>query len=81
MLRAAWSRYRLDFRFLAVTSRDSMRSKDTYYIKVWDDAKPDIYGIGEAALFRGLSHDDRPGYEGKLTEVCNHPDGDHSLAE
>ncbi len=81
MLRAAWNRYRLDFRFLAVTSRDSMRSKDTYYIKVWDDAKPDIYGIGEAALFRGLSHDDRPGYEGKLTEVCNHPDGDHSLAE
>lgn len=81
MLRAAWSRYRLDFRFLAVTSRDSMRSKDTYYIKVWDDATPDIYGIGEAALFRGLSHDDRPGYEAKLTEVCNHPDSDHSLVE
>ena len=69
MLRAAWSRYRIDFKFLAVTSRGSMRSKDTSYIKVWADADPGIYGIGEAALFRGLSHDDRPGYEAKLTEV------------
>lgn len=81
MLRAAWSRYRLDFRFLAVTSRDSMRNKDTYYIKIWDDADPATYGIGEAALFRGLSHDDRPGYEAKLAEVCAHPEGNHSLTE
>lgn len=51
-----------------------MRSKDTYYIKVWDEACPESYGIGEAALFRGLSADDRPGYEEKLSEVCRNID-------
>ena len=81
MLRAAWSRYRLDFRYLAVTSRDSMRHKDTYYIKVWDDRTPDVFGIGEAGLFRGLSCDDRPGYEEKLAATCADPAGCGDLSE
>lgn len=70
MLRAAWTRRRLDFRFEAITSRDRLRHKDTYYIKVWDTSDPDTFGIGEAGLFRGLSFDDRPGYEARLHEVC-----------
>lgn len=70
MLRAAWSRHRLDFRFEAVTSRDRLRWKDTYYIKVWDPTRPECFGLGEAALLRGLSADDRPGYEEMLGRVC-----------
>lgn len=69
-MEARWARRRLDFKFLAVTSREKLRQKDTYYIKVSDPSMPSVYGIGEAGLFRGLSCDDRPGYEEKLDEVC-----------
>ena len=59
----------MDFRFTAITSRDRMRKKDTYFIKIWD-SEPSCFGIGEAAMFKGLSCDDIPGYEDKLREVC-----------
>lgn len=73
MLRGAWCRYRLAFKFTARTSRETMTVKDTYYIKLWHDGAPERYGIGEAALFRGLSADDRPGYETMLARYCNDP--------
>ncbi len=69
-LKAAWCKYRLDFRFTAITSRERMRHKDTYFIKIYDAGAPATFGIGEAALFRGLSCDDRPDYEDRLSEVC-----------
>lgn len=68
-MKATWCKYQLDFRFLAITSREKMRKKDTYFIKVWD-GDPHTYGLGEAGLFRGLSCDDRPDYESKLHDVC-----------
>lgn len=70
MLNAAWSKYRLRFKFEARTSRASMLYKDTYFIKIWDDDAPDVVGIGECALFKGLSADDVPDYERKLSETC-----------
>lgn len=71
MMHAAWCRYRLDFKFTARTSRETMNWKDTYYIKVWDDADGDArFGIGECGLFRGLSCDDVPEYESMLDAVC-----------
>lgn len=70
-MRASWQKYRLDFRFTAITSRDSLTYKDTYYIKVWDERHPEVMGIGEAGLFRGLSCDDCPDYENVLTRACN----------
>ena len=73
-MKAAWQKYRLDFRFTAITSRDSLTTKDTYYIKVWDECQPEVVGIGEAALFRGLSCDDVPEYEQVLDDVCKHID-------
>lgn len=73
-MRASWERRTLHFRFTAITSRESMREKDTYFIKVWHEADPLIVGVGEAALFRGLSYDDRPDFEEKLSEVCSQID-------
>lgn len=70
-MKASWQKYRLDFRFTAITSRDRLTYKDTYYIKVWDENVPEVKGIGEAGLFRGLSCDDRPDYESLLTQVCS----------
>lgn len=68
-MRSAWCKYPLQFRFTARTSRETMRSKDTYYIKIWDDDAA-TFGIGECGLFRGLSCDDVPGYESMLDAVC-----------
>ncbi len=70
MLQAEYCSYRLDLRFEARTSRTSMHHKDTYFVKIYDDAEPEVYGIGECALFRGLSADDCSDYELRLEGVC-----------
>ena len=49
-----------------------MRVKETYYVKVWDTSNPSRAGIGECALFRGLSADDIPDYEQQLAQVCRY---------
>lgn len=52
-----------------------MRRKPTYFIRISD---PKIlnngFGIGEIALFHGLSSDDKPDFENKLTKVCENID-------
>lgn len=73
MLKAEWCRYRLDFRFLAKTSRDEMRFKDTYFVKIYEENRPDIYGLGEVALFKGLSAEDVPEFETVLSDACRRP--------
>ena len=70
MLFAAYSPYRLNLNFEAVTSRSRMTWKDTWFVKVWDDSDPDVVGWGECALFKGLSADDRSDYELCLGKVC-----------
>lgn len=75
MLRAEWCKYRLDFKFLAKTSRESMLYKDTYFVRLYDESSPEICGIGECGLFRGLSADDVAGYEDILSSVCRNPQG------
>lgn len=69
---AEWASYRLDFRFEARTSRESMRCKDTYFVRI-----PRLdglgYAYGECALFRGLSADDCPDYEARLSDACANP--------
>lgn len=69
-MKAAYCKYRLNFTFRAKTSREEMTYKDTYFIKIWDEEEPDVYGIGECALFKGLSSDDVPNYEDMLRDVC-----------
>ncbi len=48
MMRGEWRRYRLEFSFLAITSRERLSSKDTYFLRVWDDGRPGVYEIGRA---------------------------------
>lgn len=76
MLTAEWAPYCLHFHFEARTSRQTMHVKDTYFVRVYDPSRPDAgVGIGECALFRGLSADDRPDYEDMLAEACKDPLG------
>lgn len=70
MLRASYTRYLLGFKTPAGTSRGILTNKETFFIKLWEEEEPDRCGIGECALFRGLSAEDMPGYEKKLKEVC-----------
>lgn len=73
MLHAEWTRYRLDFRFTAKTSREEMHHKDTYFVRITDSDSPGIAGIGECALFKGLSADDVPEFENELSRLCRDP--------
>lgn len=69
-MRAEYKKYSLIFKEAAITSRNTLLAKDTYFIKVWDDENPTHFGVGEASLFRGLSAEDCPEYEEKLRKVC-----------
>lgn len=75
-LHARWMRYRLDFKFEARTSRSVMRHKDTYFVELTDDDLPGRRGIGECALFAGLSHEDDSVYESRLQTLCANPTQD-----
>lgn len=67
MIKANFKKYILNFKQASGTSRGVMRTKETFFIILRDNDKT---GIGECGLFRGLSADDVPEYENKLTWVC-----------
>lgn len=69
-MKAAYAKYRLDFIEPGGTSRGVLTHKDTYFLKIWDPEAPEHFGIGECALFKGLSVEDDETYEGKLQELC-----------
>lgn len=62
-------RYELVFKEAAGTSRGILNSKITYFIVIKEGVQT---GIGECALFKGLSADDREDYENTLNWTCNH---------
>lgn len=70
MLTAQYAPYRLMLKFDARTSRGSMTHKDTWLVKVFDDSEPEVAGLGECAVFHGLSADDVPDYEHRLALAC-----------
>lgn len=65
---ATYKKYTLKFKTTAKTSRDTLQTKETWFIVVKDNAGNT--GIGECAMFRGLSCDDTPEYEGVLKYAC-----------
>lgn len=69
MLTAVYTRHDLKFNFTAITSRQSMTVKETYFIKVTDLASG-YSGVGECAVFRGLGVDDTPLYESIVAGLC-----------
>lgn len=70
-MKASYCRYILNFKQPAITSRATMLEKETFFIKLWHEDCPDVYGIGECALFRGLSSDDTPDYSSILSDLCH----------
>jgi len=69
MLKADFKKYTLQFNFPAGTSRGILHQKDSRFIFL--SIENEKIGIGECGLLKGLSFDDRPGYEDKIKEVCS----------
>jgi len=66
-MKATFSKYILNFKIPAGTSRGILKTKETWFLKIEAAAK---HGIGECGMFRGLSIDDKPDFEEKLQWVC-----------
>ncbi|MDF2553351.1 MAG: menC [Chryseobacterium sp.] len=66
-MKAGYYRYLLKFKRPSGTSRGVLYEKETFILEISKDGKK---GIGECAIFRGLSFDDRPDYEEKLKWLC-----------
>ena len=68
-LQASFTKKVFHFNFTARTSRGRMTDRTSWFIKIWDEAKPSIFGIGECAPLPGLSIDSKPDYEEVLQHV------------
>ncbi len=66
-MKATYQKYILNFKNPSGTSRGVLNTKETWFLIVEQDCKK---GIGECGILRGLSADDRPDYEEKLTWTC-----------
>lgn len=62
----------LKFKRPAGTSRGVLTEKATYFIKIWDESNPLIFGIGECSPLKGLSIDysSEEAYEETLARTC-----------
>lgn len=69
-MRLAYTPYILRFHAPAITSRQTMTEKGTCLLKIYDENTPDRFGIGEAALFFGLSPEADSSYEYKVMELA-----------
>ena len=68
-MKASYKKHVLKFKRPGGTSRGILTEKETWFIIVEENGKK---GVGECGILRGLSIDDRAGYEEKLQWVCNH---------
>lgn len=64
---AEYFRYLLEFKRPSGTSRGVLYEKETFILEISESGNK---GVGECAVFRGLSFDDRPDYEDKLQWLC-----------
>lgn len=70
---ASQQKHTLQFHAPAKTSRDTLRTKDTWFLRLWSNDNPEIIGIGECSTIWGLSIESEEGFEDKLNEVCSNP--------
>ena len=68
-MRAVFQKYTLHFKFDAGTSRGVLRSKDSWFLKIFNENKPEIFGIGECGPLPGLSPDLHGDVEKEATDL------------
>ncbi|HXH17825.1 MAG TPA: o-succinylbenzoate synthase [Chitinophagales bacterium] len=62
---------RFYFKKPVITSRGTLRERQSWFIIIYHKENPEIRGIGECAPLKGLSIDDRPDFSARLREVCD----------
>ena len=72
-MEASYFRYLLQFKRPSGTSRGVLLDKETFILEISENGKK---GVGECAIFKGLSFDDRPDYEDKLKWLCENIEKD-----
>ncbi len=70
MLRAKYVKYILKFNHPSGTSRGVLYNKPSWFLKIWENKNPEIYGLGECAPIHGLSRESIINIEPKLNELC-----------
>jgi o-succinylbenzoate synthase len=75
-MKAQYFKYLLKFKRPGGTSRGVLLDKETFILEISENEKK---GIGECAIFRGLSYDDKPEYEEKLKWLCENINADTFL--
>jgi len=65
-IKASYCKHTLNFKFDAGTSRGILKTKDSFYIKLYDESNSSKFGIGEASPLKGLSIDFRYDFEAFL---------------
>ena len=76
MKKAHYFQHILNFKTPGGTSRGILKTKETFVLEITENDKK---GIGECALFRGLSCDDRPDYEQKLDWLVQNINEDQTI--
>ena len=70
MLRARWIERTLQPRFELGTSKGPITARTVWYLIAWNSERPEVMGIGEAALFPGHSKEFPADVRTKLLELC-----------
>lgn len=74
MLRARWIERTLEPRFELGTSKGTITARTVWYLIAWHRDRPEVMGIGEAALFPGHSKEFPADVRTKLLELCMETD-------
>jgi o-succinylbenzoate synthase len=56
-LRVSFQKQSFQFNFEARTSRGAMKDRISWFIKIWNDKTPELFGLGECAPLPGLSRE------------------------
>ena len=70
MLKATYTKYTLNLTEERGTSRGWLQTKDSWYIKVWNEDNPTEIGVGECSYLPGLNPEKLDTYEAKVEQVC-----------
>jgi o-succinylbenzoate synthase len=74
MIRARWIEHTLQPHFPLGTSKGTIGARTVWYLIAWNEARPAVRGIGEAALFPGHSKEYPADVRVKLIELCERTD-------
>ncbi|MGD9992612.1 MAG: enolase C-terminal domain-like protein [Salinivirgaceae bacterium] len=74
MLKASIHPYTFVFNFPGGTSRGVLTEKPSWFIKLWNDTEPEVYGLGEVSIIPDLSPENPLALAKKLDEVALQPE-------